>query len=169
MMIWKTGRPEARKAEYVVTLENGNRTILLWKNDPNLATGEDRWHWVGNTQGSRVVAYYPAPKPYDSGKCQVQRIEIPLGGDRKLVAEENIDHDYKEIFVFLEKDGVAWQDLAIIGEQYRYRHSEKDGSDVVVPVNGEYTVKVYSDSENEDYTHVFDVGEYHEDEYLSDV
>lgn len=88
-----------------------------------------------------------------------KRIEIEMPNGTKLVAEVNADPDYKEIFIGLEdKDGVWIQDLAIVGEKYKYTDSgEKE------TIDGEYTIKVYSDEYTEDYTHEFDVKEYKEE------
>ena len=79
-----------------------------------------------------------------------RKIKIPLDDGFSLVAEKNPDPDYKEIFVY-------YQDLAIIGEGYSYKHNEDDGC-VVQPIHGEYSVKVYSDPDNEDFQHDFVFG-----------
>ena len=77
------------------------------------------------------------------------RLEINLGG-KKLVAEVGAESDYREIFIGIEdKDGSWIQDLAIVGEEYEIRDMK------VIHKPGVYTVKVYSDRFNEDYTHEF--------------
>ena len=68
-----------------------------------------------------------------------QRIEIPMTSGKTLVAEKNVDPDYKEIFVFLEDEGVVVQDLAIVGEEYVY----DEGLNTISKPKG-YYVKVYS-------------------------
>ena len=84
------------------------------------------------------------------------KISISLGDGYSIVAEANIDTDYKEVFVYLkdEEDGCVVQDLAIVGECYHYgdEHGE------VQPLHGMYSVKVYSDPESEDYTDEFIFG-----------
>jgi hypothetical protein len=88
------------------------------------------------------------------------KIAIPLGDGFSLVAEKNMDPDYKEIFLYLrnDKDGIAFQDLAIIGEQYTYEDES------VKPLHGRYSVKVYADPDNEDWTdeHLFGRANYEE-------
>ena len=86
------------------------------------------------------------------------KIVIPLDNGYELVAERNSDTDYKEIFVFLRKDGVATQDLAIIAEQYSYDEAR------VVPIHGAYSVKVYSEPDNEDFTYDFGIGRWEDPE-----
>ena len=71
--------------------------------------------------------------------------------DLTLVAEVNQEPAYKEIFIGLkDKNGVYIQDLAIVGFQYHY-----DGDEVVN--KRAISIKVYADAQNEDYTHLFPV------------
>ena len=95
---------------------------------------------------------------YDS--LDMNKIVIPLGDGYSLVAEKNIDTDYKEIFVYLknEKEGLVHQDLAIVGENYTYDSEEGN----VVPIHGQYSVKVYGDPDNEDWTTEFSFGRHEE-------
>ena len=76
------------------------------------------------------------------------KVIIPLGDGFTLVAEKNLDSDYKEIFVYLwnEEENCCHQDLAVIGENYRYDTGLK-----VIPLHGEYSVKVYADPDSEDW------------------
>ena len=80
------------------------------------------------------------------------RIEIPAGENTYLVAEANPDADYHEIFIGLEyrKGQVCtWmQDIAIVGQKYKY----PEGSDKPTPTPRQFSVKVYADSELEDFT-----------------
>jgi len=81
-------------------------------------------------------------------------------GFASLTAVKGSDPDYKEVFIGLtDKDGVWLQDLAMIGQNYRYVDDE-------IIFDEELSIKVYSDKDNEDYTHDFTVGLY-EDPDLS--
>lgn len=86
-----------------------------------------------------------------------KRIEIALNNDTSLVAEINLDSDYKEIFVSVYKDGGWHQDLAFIRECYEY-----DDKLNVVPLHGKYEAGIYDDEYNEDYTKLFEIREYTE-------
>lgn len=70
--------------------------------------------------------------------------KINLGDKTCLVVDKTPDYD--EFCVCIEKDGVIWQDLAIV------RKEKKD-----------YEVLVYADENNEDYTHKFTIKEYKDD------
>lgn len=86
------------------------------------------------------------------------RIEIPLPNGYFLVAEQNTDPSYlNEIFIGItDGNGVWWQDLAVVRNAYEigddYKIHWKDE---------EFDVLVYSDKDNEDFTHDFTVGLYH--------
>ena len=87
------------------------------------------------------------------------RIEIQLSDGYKLVAEKNGDAPYKEIAVGIEdSDGYWMQDLAIVGAKYHY-----DDDWNVVEDNGKYQVRVFADSEKEDYSHLFEINRYEEE------
>ena len=91
-------------------------------------------------------------------------LRIRLTDEVFLVAEidaGSYDMSYKEIFIGLERDGVWFQDLAIVREKYHYEDAACDKS-VVVPDHGKYEVLVYSDECCEDYTHKFVINEYSE-------
>ena len=64
---------------------------------------------------------------------------------------------YKEVTVYVEKDGVAWQDLAIVREKYHYEGEN------IVSEEGAYEILAYTDEFSEDYTHRFEVSEYKEE------
>ena len=83
----------------------------------------------------------------------MNKIKIDLGDNRYLVAEANPEPDYREIFVYLEKDGVVHQDLAIVGQEYEYTNDGTKFYDA-------FSIKVYADHENEDFTDDFTVEEY---------
>lgn len=88
----------------------------------------------------------------------MEKIKIDLGF-ATLVAERGSDDSYKEIFIGLEdKDGVWLQDLAIVGQKYHY-----DEDSHVVDKKG-INVMVYSDANDENYTHKFDIDIYKEKE-----
>ena len=87
----------------------------------------------------------------------MEKIKIDLGF-ATLVAERGSDESYNEIFVGLEdKDGVWLQDLAIDKQKYHY-----DEDCNVVDEKG-INVMVYSDANDEDYTHKFDIDIYEEE------
>lgn len=90
---------------------------------------------------------------------KAQEINVELSDGYTLKAVENTDNGYKEIFIgIVDKDGVWVQDLAIVGEQYDY----EEGTLEVINRNGEYGVKVYADSDNEDFTCEFIINRYDE-------
>ena len=76
-----------------------------------------------------------------------ERISVPLYDGYRLEAEQNGDPDlYKEISVSLiSSNGSVVQDIAMIGEEYRYE------GDKVVPLHGQYSVKVWTDPDSEDW------------------
>ena len=81
------------------------------------------------------------------------RVTIDLGF-ATLVAEKGFDPNYKEVFIGLEDEQGVWlQDLAVIGGKYHYEKGE-------VVHDSEVSIKVYSDKDDEDYTHDFSVGLY---------
>lgn len=86
-----------------------------------------------------------------------ERITIPLQTGFQLIAERNTDPNYRnEIFIGItDGNGVWWQDLAVVRNAYQI-----DG-DKVVWKDDEFDVLVYSDKDNEDFTHDFTVGLYH--------
>lgn len=87
------------------------------------------------------------------GKENINKMEIDLGY-ATLVAEKGADTNFKEIFVGLnDKEGNFLQELAVVGGAH---HIEGDS---VVYEKG-VSVKVYSDKDDEDYTHEFSVGIY---------
>lgn len=82
----------------------------------------------------------------DHSREEADRIVIPLDDGFAIEATRNEDNGYKEIFIDLCKDGVWHQSLAVIGEEYEYAGLK------VQPVSGTYTVKVWEDPDNEDWT-----------------
>ena len=86
----------------------------------------------------------------------MDKIKIDLGF-AVLVAEKGIDNNYREIYLSLEdKNGVWLQDLAIVGQQYHY-----DEELNVVNDRG-IDVKIYADSNNEDFIDEFGINIYEE-------
>lgn len=87
-----------------------------------------------------------------------KKIEVPFG-EYKIVAERGADHNYNEIFIFLEdKNGMCVQDLAIVGQKYHYNKNLDVVQDESV------LVRLFADEYNEDYTHEFEIGVYKEDD-----
>lgn len=87
----------------------------------------------------------------------MDKIKIDLGF-AALVAEKGVDNNYREIYLGLEdKNGVWLQDLAIIRQKYHY-----DEYSNVINEKG-INVMVYSDANDEDYTHKFDIDIYEEE------
>lgn len=104
------------------------------------------------------------------GEYLITRIDVPwrelsestiaLDDGWKLIAEKNPDKDYREIFVYLkDPNNAIWQDLAIVSENYTY-----DDEGNTKPINGSYSVKVYTDPETEDWTTDFNIGRYQKGE-----
>lgn len=83
-------------------------------------------------------------------------IHLPNGFD--LVAEQNTDPNYpNEIFIGItDGNGAWWQDLAIVRNAYTY-NSNLD----VIWKNEEFEALVYSDKDNEDFTHKYSIELYH--------
>ena len=87
----------------------------------------------------------------------MDKIKIDLGF-AVLVAEKGIDNNYREIYLGIEDQNGAWlQDLAIVGQQYHY-----DEELNVVNDRG-IDVKIYADSNNEDFTDEFGINIYEEE------
>lgn len=87
----------------------------------------------------------------------MDKIKIDLGF-AVLVAEKGIDNNYREIYLSLEDQNGVWlQDLAIVGQQYHY-----DEELNVVNDRG-IDVKIYADSNNEDFTDEFGINIYEEE------
>ena len=86
------------------------------------------------------------------------KVVIPFG-DYKIVAEKGADPNYNEIFIYLEnKNGVCIQDLVIVGQKYHY----DENLDVVQ--DNSVLVRMFTDENNEDYTHQFDIDVHEEEE-----
>lgn len=85
------------------------------------------------------------------------RIVIDLPNGFQLVAERNTDPNFKnEIFIGItDGNGVWWQDLAIVRQAYEITQEKTEWKD------DEFDILVYSDKDNEDFTHDFTVGLYH--------
>ena len=87
----------------------------------------------------------------------MDKIKIDLGF-AVLVAEKGIDNNYREIYLSLEDQNGVWlQDIAIVGQQYHY-----DEELNVVNDRG-IDVKIYADSNNEDFTDEFGINIYEEE------
>jgi len=70
----------------------------------------------------------------------MNKISIPLGNGRCLVAEKGNDPDHKEIYIGIEKDGCWIQTLSVIGED---------------EFSSAYKIRVYGEPKEEDYTQAF--------------
>lgn len=82
---------------------------------------------------------------------------IPLESGKKLVAESGTATGYRELYVYLkDEQGVCMQDLVLVSEKYHY---DPDTSDPV-PEKGLYSVKVYADKDQEDWTNAFTIEEW---------
>ena len=87
----------------------------------------------------------------------MDKIKIDFGF-ATLVAEKGVDNNYREIYLGLEdKNGVWLQALAIIRQKYHY-----DEDSNVINEKG-INVMVYSDANDEDCTHKFDIDIYEEE------
>lgn len=78
------------------------------------------------------------------------KIIISLSEDENLIFERNTDPGYNEVFVYVERNGIVWQDLAIIGQNYKY-----DENMSVHNEDGVYSIRVFGDENNEDFTEEF--------------
>jgi hypothetical protein len=111
--------------------------------------GEDSQVWSLVVRGGRVVdepgviEWRPEPN---------KGIVLKLGDGFSLVADSNDMDGYKEIYVYLREDstGIMHQDLAVVGENYTYGDEGE-----VKPLHGRYSIKVYSDPDNEDWQQEF--------------
>ena len=83
------------------------------------------------------------------------KIRINLGYNLELVAElYNHDGKHPEITVYIEKDGVIYQDICLVRPHENERCMQEN--DIVDCI-------VWSDKDNEDYTHKFVIGVYEEE------
>ena len=89
-----------------------------------------------------------------------ERIKVPIGKGKYIVAERNKDHNYdKEIYLFVETNGAITQDIAMVRPSYRYKtDGQLDWSDKTVDV------LVWADEKKEDFTDEFEVKVYEEEE-----
>lgn len=82
------------------------------------------------------------------------KIVIPLNNGYQLIAEQNTDPFDKEIFIGItDGNGAWWQDLAVIRSAYTY-----DDNGEIKWNDEEFDVLVYSDENNEDFTHNYIIG-----------
>lgn len=113
------------------------------------------WCWRNmRIKSDAVVECKDTKVPEENTKNRVV-IELPNG--YQLIAEQDTDPSYaNEIFVGIsDGNGVWWQDLAIVRNAYQYEN------DKVVWKDGEFDVLVFSDENNEDFTHDFTIALYH--------
>ena len=121
--------------------------------------GEDNALWKLVWENGEMVEYDGEVVYHRAGEPREEKVVIPLDKDRSLVAVKNSDPEYKEIIVFLQKEGSVYQDLAVVRERYCF---SKDSVNPI-PVKGEYEVLVYADPQSEDYTERFQVREWEEE------
>jgi len=91
-----------------------------------------------------------------------KKTEIVIDEKTKLVAEcydPDDPNGYREISVGIEKDGVFYQDLALV----KRSHSDLDG-DGFANIPGKYDVYVWGDCSSEDYTEKFEINEFNEEQ-----
>ena len=93
--------------------------------------------------GVRSVDFADTPK----------RVEMPISNGRVLVAELSNDRDFKEIYLGVETEDGQWrQDLVLVGNTYKIVDT-----DLHVEQEDKARVCVYSDANQEDYTHSFTI------------
>ncbi|MBQ6148517.1 MAG: hypothetical protein IJI83_03110 [Oscillospiraceae bacterium] len=84
-------------------------------------------------------------------------LEVQVDEDTKIVAESDVALGFNEIAVYLLKNGVVWQDLAIVRQAYVY-----GDNDEIIHKPGQYEVLVYGNPDDEDFTNRFLISEYKE-------
>ena len=90
----------------------------------------------------------------------MNKITIPLSNGYRLIAEQNTDSEFdKEIFVGIETEtGSYHQDLCIVRPTYTFEDEQVIfGSDM-------FEMLIYGNADSEDYTHIFTVPLYKDDE-----
>lgn len=161
---------EEAKKPYEVTYEEVlSHDFTVYAKNPDHAvdefyrlSDESFWGSVTESHVSKVMDsnFNDLKKYHDSFSDDPSKIVVPLGDGFSLVAEKNADPNYKEIFVYLynEKEGLVHQDLAIVSENYRYK-SDEEGTE---PIHGSYSVKIYSNPEDENWQQDFNFGRHEE-------
>ena len=95
------------------------------------------------------------------------KLEIKFG-DKKIVAEVNdwSDGGPNELTVYLcDKDNCIIQDICLVRPHYEITHYDVNGKIYEFETNNEFIdCLVWSNSDEEDYTHKFVIGVYEEDE-----
>lgn len=88
-----------------------------------------------------------------------EKIRVEVSPDVFLVSQQSIDDVWKEISVWLEdSNGNFIQDLVVVNPVYSLKGGE------IEYYEKEFSVKVWSDEYEEDYSHDFIVPLYREDE-----
>ena len=90
-------------------------------------------------------------------------IRIKLRDGEYLVVEPGIYEDgFKEVYIGIErplcKDGLEWQDLAIVQEDYHFADETLE----VIPNHGVYNVMVFADENSDDCTDKFIIRQFDE-------
>lgn len=85
-------------------------------------------------------------------------LDIPLADGSHLNVCKG-DPLFNEFCVGVYNPSGDYQDLAVIGENYTYDDNDTNP----VPIHKEYSVKVYADRDNEDFTNEFIVQQYESD------
>lgn len=89
-----------------------------------------------------------------------QKIVIELRNGLKLIAAQSNDPNYKnEIAIGVMKNGVWYQDLAIVRSRYK-----TDAIGTTRYAENEFEVLVYADKNDEDYTDSFPIDLYEDGE-----
>ena len=85
----------------------------------------------------------------------MEKIKISLGNNTYLIAEKYPEESsIRELSIYIEKNGVVHQDIAVIRECYDY---DDEG---IINEAGQYEVLVWADEQSEDYTHKIKIKEY---------
>lgn len=82
-----------------------------------------------------------------------QKLKIKLD-DNKYLVVENYNDIGNEFVIYLEKDRYPLQDLALVRESYDIEEETRNP--------GKYEILVWTNEYDENYTHKFEVNEYHE-------
>ena len=93
-----------------------------------------------------------------NGACAIIKVKL-YDGVYLCTATCHAENEYKEVYTYIEKNGMVWQDLALVREAYHYNEKNE-----VVNDHKKYEVLVYADCGDEDYTNKFDIDEYEDEE-----
>lgn len=95
---------------------------------------------------------------YNSEHSNYIEIELPNGYKLVAVQNENEQYPYEMFIDIFDRAGMWHQELAVVRPSYRLEGGEVIWSD------DSFDILVYSDANNEDFTHDFTVGLYKEED-----